>query len=97
MLCTNLIYALEEYHINIQDHIFVPDVITVPADTKIKLFIHNLDPTPEEFESFDLHREKIVSGNKTIKISFGPLKSGNIYSFFGEFHPDTAQGKIIVK
>jgi hypothetical protein len=45
---------------------------------------------------FDLKREKIVLGNSTIKIVLAPLVPGE-YKFFGDFHQETAQGKIIVK
>ena len=85
-----------EFKIVIKDHKFVPAEIVVPANTKIKLIIENKDATPEEFESHDMHREKIIAGNKTAKILVGPLKPGN-YSYFGEFHEDTARGVVIAK
>jgi plastocyanin len=85
-----------EFHIVIKDHKFVPAEIVVPANTKIKLIIENKDATPEEFESHDMHREKIIAGNKTAKILVGPLKPGT-YAYFGEFHEDTARGVVIAK
>ena len=75
---------------------FTPSELTVPADQKFTLIIENQDKTPEEFESHDFHREKIIPAGKKVKIPAGPLKAGT-YSFFGEFNPKTAQGKIIVK
>ena len=85
------------YEIKIKDHKFIPNILEVPSNSVIKLKIINLDPTIEEFESFDLKREKIVVGNGgQIIVTIGPLKPG-IYSFFGEFNPKTAQGKLIVK
>lgn len=89
-------HALETYTITIKDHKFEPAEITVPADTKVKLLIRNLDATPEEFESYELHREKIIRGNSKAIIFIGPLKAGS-YPFFGEFNPKTAQGRVIVK
>lgn len=86
----------EEIKISIENHKFIPDKILVPTDKRIKLIIENLDDTVEEFESFDLKREKIVAGKSKIIISVGPLKEGE-YSFFGEFNPDTATGIIIAK
>lgn len=80
----------------IKDHKFEPAEIVAPANVKFALLVKNLDPTPEEFESYELNREKIVAGNGEIKIFLGPLKPGT-YPFFGEFNPKTAQGKIIVK
>ena len=84
----------EVFTITIKDHTFEPAELLVPADTKIKLVIKNEDPTPEEFESYDLNREKIVTGNGTIAVFIGPLKPGE-YKYFGEFHEDTAQGVIV--
>ena len=77
-------------------YLFVPSEITIPANTKIKLRIHNRDITPEEFESWELNREKVIMGNSTATIFIGPLPPG-IYPFFGEFNPKTAQGKVIVE
>ena len=81
--------------LHIKDHKFIPDLIELPANKKISIIVHNNDPTIEEFESFDLKREKIVLGNNTIKIILAPLVPGE-YKFFGDFHQETAQGKIIV-
>jgi len=82
--------------IDIKDHLFHPSEIVIPADTKVKLIINNLDPTPEEFESYELNREKVISGSRKAVIFIGPLPPGE-YPFFGEFHPKTAQGKVLVK
>jgi len=87
---------IEIHQIKIIEHKFIPDTIIASPDKILKLHIFNEDSTVEEFESFDLKREKIVPGNKKIIVVVGPLKPGE-YHFFGEFHPDTAQGKIIVK
>lgn len=81
--------------LRIKDHKFMPDVIEIPADKKIDITVYNDDPTIEEFESLDLKREKIVLGNSSIKIVLAPLAPGE-YKFFGDFHQESAQGKIIV-
>lgn len=86
----------QEFSITIKDHRFIPSTITIPANTKVKLIVRNEDPTPEEFESYDFNREKIVSGNSQISIYVGPLAAGR-YKFFGEFNLDTAQGVLIVE
>lgn len=82
------------FHLKINRHLFYPDTLVVPAGTRIKVIIENQDPTPEEFESFELNREKIIMGNTSATVFIGPLKPGT-YPFFGEFNPETAQGKII--
>ena len=85
-----------EFTLTIKDHKFEPAELTVPAGQKVKLKVVNADATPEEFESHELKREKVIPGNTTATIFVGPLKPGE-YPFFGEFNPKTAQGKLIVK
>ena len=85
-----------EFNIVIKDHLFHPSEIIVPADTKVKLIINNLDPTAEEFESYELNREKVINGGRKAVIFIGPLPPGE-YPFFGEFYPKTAQGKVLVQ
>ncbi len=82
--------------IEIKDHLFHPSEIVIPANTKVKLVIRNLDPTAEEFESYELNREKVINGSSKAVIFIGPLPPGE-YPFFGEFYPKTAQGKVIVE
>ncbi len=84
------------FEIAIKDHRFSPDSIEIPANTKVKLLVKNQDATPEEFESHDFNREKIIAGNSEATIFIGPLDAGE-YKFFGEFNEDTAQGKLVVK
>ncbi len=80
----------------IKDHRFQPEAVTIPAGEKIKLMVHNQDATPEEFESYELNREKIIPGNSKAVIFVGPLAPGE-YPFFGEFNQDTAQGRVIAE
>jgi plastocyanin len=82
--------------LSIENHQFTPSEITIPADSRVKLVITNNDVSTEEFESKALHIEKMIGGGKTVTIKVGPLKPGT-YSFVGEFHEDTAQGRIVVK
>ena len=84
------------FQLRIKDHHFVPAVIEIPQGKKVKLEIRNEDATAEEFESHDLHREKMVPAGKTVVVYVGPLKPGS-YSFFGEFNPKTARGSVVVK
>src|ERR1700759_1415874 len=66
--------ALEvEAKLVIKDHKFDPAELSVPANTKIKLTVENRDTTPEEFESADLNREKVVTGGNSIIVYLGPL------------------------
>lgn len=86
----------QEYSLKISDHKFDPAQLEIPAGQKVKIMIENHDATAEEFESYDLHREKVVSGHGKIIIYIGPLKPGT-YKYFGEYHQGTAQGAVIVK
>ena len=84
------------FEIEIRDHLFHPEELRIPADTKVKLVVYNRDSTPEEFESYELNREKVIMGGRKANIFIGPLKSG-VYPFFGEFNPKTAQGRVVVE
>lgn len=84
------------FEITIKDHKFDPSTLEVPAGKEVKLVVKNLDATAEEFESYDLNREKIIAGGGQGVFFLEPMKPGT-YKFFGEFHQDTAQGVIIAK
>ena len=84
------------YTLILKDHKFQPTEIEIPADKKIMLIVKNQDPTPEEFESIELRREKVVPGGEQLTVYVGPLKPGR-YEFFGDFNPATARGHIVVK
>jgi hypothetical protein len=85
-----------EFTVVIKEHRFLPAELQVPAGVKVKLLIKNEDSTPEEFESRELHREKVVPAGQQVPVFIGPLDTGT-YPFFGDFNPKTAQGKIIAK
>jgi plastocyanin len=82
--------------LTIKDHRFEPARLEVPAGKKFNLVVKNLDATPEEFESHDLKREKVIAGKGQATITIGPLKPGT-YKFVGEYHEKTAQGQMVAK
>ena len=86
----------EDYVITLKNNQFSPKELTIPAGQKIKLIVKNQDPTPAEFESSDLNREKVVGGNSEIIVFIGPLEAGR-YGYFDDFHRDTTTGFIIAK
>jgi Cupredoxin-like domain len=86
--------AEEIYKISIKDHKFTPAELTVPANERFLIEVENLDPTPAEFESFDLKVEKFVVGGGKITLRMRALKAGT-YKFFDDYNPDLAQGKLI--
>jgi len=88
--------AEETIRIVIKDHRFTPSEVKVKANSKAILIVTNEDQTAEEFESSSLNREKVVRPGQSITVTLPALKPGS-YDFYGEFHPDTAQGKIIAE
>lgn len=96
LLCGAAFAEVPTFTIEIRDHLFYPSQLVIPANTKVKLIVINRDATPEEFESYELNREKVIMGGAKAIIFIGPLVPGD-YPFFGEFNPKTAQGMIRVE
>ncbi|WP_370530622.1 cupredoxin domain-containing protein [Pseudoalteromonas tunicata] len=94
LLMCSFVFAENSVEITLKDHLFYPSRIEVPAFKKVKLIIHNQDDTPEEFDSFDLNREKVIFAKRKVVIFIGPLQPGE-YHFFGEYAPNTAQGTVV--
>ncbi|TKB45444.1 cupredoxin domain-containing protein [Thalassotalea mangrovi] len=88
--------SIKEFHLSLEQHVFSPAELTIPADEKVKLIIHNLDNEAEEFDSFDLNREKVIFPRKSAVIYVGPLPPGR-YEYFGEYNPTSAKGVIVVE
>lgn len=84
------------FNLSIKEHRFNPSELQVPANKKFRLVVKNLDPTPEEFDSADLKREKVIPGNSEATLVIGPLKPGS-YKFIGEFHESSARGTVVAK
>ncbi len=75
---------------------FIPEILEVPANTRFRLLIKNEGPGAEEFESVELRKEKVLAPGAASFLVIQPLKPGT-YRFFGDFHPETAQGRFVVK
>jgi len=88
--------AEDSFSLSIKGKAFEPNELTVPAGQKITLTVKNLNPTPSEFESSDLNREKVVTGGNAITVFIGPLRPGS-YEFFDDFNADTPHGRIVAK
>lgn len=87
---------LPSFNLLIRAGRFVPSTLEVPANTKFRLLIKNEGPGAEEFESVELRKEKVLAPGASSFLIFQPLKPGS-YKFFGDFHPDTAQGQLLAK
>ena len=75
---------------------FNPSEIVVPPGTAFLVHVKNGESSPIEFESFELHRERVVEPGETISVNMPSLTSGD-YKFFDDFHQSTPQGTITVK
>ena len=82
--------------IAIRDNKFDPAEVRIKAGEKVILVVKNADKGAEEFESEELKIEKIIPPGREAKFKIGPLTPGT-YKFFGEFHEDTAQGRVVVE
>lgn len=82
--------------LTLRDHRFTPAEVQVPANARVRLVVDNRDPTPEEFDSHALNREKVIPGNTKLTIYVGPLAPGR-YPFMGEFNSATAQGAVVAR
>ena len=83
------------FPIALKNNQFVPSEVPIPAGVKVKLIVRNENTTPSEFESTQLHREKVVPSGQEITVFVGPLDPGS-YEFFDDFHPET-RGHLVVK
>ena len=66
---------------------FSPVDLKIPAGQKVKVIIKNNAQKPIEFESHDLHREKVIAPGAEAVIFIGPVHAGT-YTYFDEFSED---------
>jgi plastocyanin len=98
LAATAAMAATPEITLTIENHVFAPKEIKIPAGQKVKLLVVNKDATAAEFESKPLGREKVIPSKATATIVLGPLKPGR-YPFVEEYHENEAgaQGTIVVE
>ena len=82
--------------IRLENGRFQPTELTVPADNPFQVRVTNRSPAAIEFESFELHRERVVQPGETITVYIPPLHPGT-YRFFDDFNHGTPQGAIVAK
>jgi plastocyanin len=80
--------------LTIKDAKFDPAELHAPAGRAIEIHVTNLNAIPSEFESGDLHFEKIVPVGKEAVVRVRPQQPGR-YTFFDDFHRET-QGVLVV-
>lgn len=82
--------------LSLKDHVFTPAEIHVPAGKPVIIDLMNNDATAEEFDSDDLHTEKVVTAHHKVEIRIPAQQPGH-YKFEGEYHDKTAQGVLIAE
>ena len=75
---------------------FTPAKIEVRTGLPLVLTIINTSGERIEFESFKLHREKVIEPGETATLRLPALRAGR-YDFFDDFHPDVPEGVIVVR
>ena len=80
--------------ITMKDHKFDPAELHAPPGKQIAIHVKNLNTIVSEFESSDLHFEKIVPAGSEAVVYVHPLQPGR-YNFYDDFHHAT-QGYLVV-
>ena len=80
--------------LTIKNHQFDPAETHAPAGKQIVFHVKNLNDIVSEFESSDLHFEKIVPAGSEAVVYVRPLKPGR-YNYYDDFH-HTTQGYLVV-
>src|ERR1700680_48275 len=75
---------------------FEPAQIEVPANQPFTVRVTNSDKAVIEFESFELHRERVVRPGQTITVLMAPVAPGS-YKFFDDFHNEVAEGALLAQ
>jgi hypothetical protein len=75
---------------------FEPAMLTLPANHPVKLQVTNAGNAAFEFESFELHRERVVQPGQTVTVYIPALKPGT-YQFFDDFNRAAASGRIVAR
>ena len=77
-----------------KEHKFEPAELHAPPGRAIVMHVKNLNPIVSEFESGDLHFEKIIPAGNDAVVYVRPQQPGR-YNFFDDFHHET-QGFLVV-
>ena len=80
--------------LTLKNHQFEPAEVHAPPGQPIEFRIRNDNDIVSEFESSDLHFEKIVPAGTEAMVHVRALQPGR-YNFFDDFHHET-QGFLIV-
>ena len=82
--------------IRFENQHFTPQTLTVPAGQPLSLKVTNASADTIEFESFALHREKVIEPGQTITVHLPSLTPG-AYDFYDDFHQEVPEGSIVAQ
>ena len=86
--------AAEDSSLRFQAGAVEPASLALPANTPVKLQVTNAGDAAVEFESFELHRERVVQPGQTITVYIPALPPGT-YPFFDDFSHGAVKGEIV--
>jgi hypothetical protein len=84
------------FTIEFHDGKISPLRIEIPAKQQFRLEFNNTGSTAAEFESHELHKEKVLAPKSHSFLVFHPLDPGE-YTFFDDFHPGGPKPVLVVK
>ena len=82
--------------IRFENHHFAPQTLMVPAGQPLSLKVTNASADTIEFESFTLHREKVIEPGQTITVHLPSLSPG-AYDFYDDFHQEVPEGSLVAQ
>lgn len=85
-----------DYVITFTDQGVRPDVLEVPAETRIKLTLVNRTSAAVEFESLPLRKEKVLAPGASSFLVLRGLAAGD-YPFFDDFHPGHPPARLVAR
>jgi hypothetical protein len=94
-ICPSLSHAADpSTQLSYQAGRFEPSSVTLPANKPVELQVTNASDAAIEFESFELHRERVVQPGQTITVFIPALAPGS-YPFVNDFNGAEAKGEIV--
>ena len=87
---------MARFKIEFADGTITPQRLEVPAGKPFELEVTNAGASPAEFESKELHKEKVIAPKATAVVQIKKLAPGE-YGFFDENQPKAAPGTLVAK
>jgi Cupredoxin-like domain len=87
---------LQTFTLMLKAHRFAPAELLVPAGKPFFLVVSNQEDTPDEFEMRSPPLEKVILPGSEGRVRVRPLAPGR-FTFFDDFHPETAQGVVVAE